>query len=134
MLASIRWPLALGAAVGAHVVLIAATVAWVALFAYVGHPGETESFYQQHAEQAAPVIAIVGGIPVFLAAGRYMGMAHREVAAATAWAAWAGYVAFELPMFFAGVDLAAFLPAWAASVATKLVAVHAGVKVGRQAG
>jgi cytochrome bd-type quinol oxidase subunit 2 len=53
-----------------EVILIAAAFAWVALYSYGVHPGESASYYQAYAENASPIVALVAGIPVFFLTGR----------------------------------------------------------------
>jgi hypothetical protein len=48
----IRWGAAFGGMLLAEVGQIAATFAWVALYSYLIHPGETPDFYRRYAQVA----------------------------------------------------------------------------------
>src|SRR5688500_15164831 len=55
----IRWGAAIGGMLVAEVAQIAAAFAWVALYSYLVHPGETPAFYQRYAEVAGPWVSVL---------------------------------------------------------------------------
>jgi hypothetical protein len=123
----IRWRAALGGMVVAEVAQIAAAFAWVALYSYLVHPGETQAFYQRHAEASGPWVSLLAGTPIFYLVCRWIG----SRAPFRAWA-----TAMALFGLFVVVDFALMLPWWplsprlvgftAASFLLKLVACHLG--------
>ena len=72
-LKNIRWGAALGGALAAESVLIAAAFAWVAIYSHFLHPGESLAFYQQYAQMASLWVSLFAGIPVFYLACRWIG-------------------------------------------------------------
>ena len=69
----IRWGAALGGMLLAEVAQIAAAFAWVALYSYLIHPGETPAFYQRYAELAGPWVSVLAGTPIFYLVCRWIG-------------------------------------------------------------
>jgi len=126
----IRWGAAFGGMLVAEVAQIAAAFAWVALYSYLVHPGETPAFYQRYAQASGPWVSLVAGTPIFYLVCRWIGSRDPSRAWATAMALFG---------FFALVDLALMLPALSAGTASprilgfvaalyllKLLACHLG--------
>ena len=123
----IRWGAALGGMLGAEVGQIAATVAWVAFYSYLVHPGETPAFYQRHAQAAGPWVSLVAGTPIFYLVCRWIGSRVPSRAWPTAMALFALFVVVDgALMFFAGPLSPRILGFMAASYLLKLVACHLG--------
>jgi hypothetical protein len=111
----------------AEVGQIAAAFAWVALYSYLVHPGETPAFYQRYAQASGPWVSLLAGTPIFYLTCRWIGSRDPSRAWPTAMALFA---------LFALVDLALMLPAGtpsprilgfvAASLLLKLLACHLG--------
>lgn len=112
------------AVLAAEALMIAAAFAWVAFYSYVMDTGHPSAYYQEYAQRASPMVALVLGLPAFYfvcrkIAGRGIGKAM---------AVFAVYSALEIPML-AGSDLS-LLPAWflPANFATKLLGCYLGGK------
>lgn len=67
----VHWPRAIAATIAAEVILVAATVLWVAVYSYVINPRQPVAVYHQHAQAAGPWVSIVAGVVVFSAIGRW---------------------------------------------------------------
>ena len=127
-LRDVRWGAALGGMLLAEVAQIAAAFAWVALYSYLIHPGETAAYYQRYAQEAGPWVSLVAGTPIFYLVCRWIGS---RGAARTAWP-----TAMALFALFVVVDLALSLAAGApssrlvgflaSSYLLKLLACHLG--------
>jgi hypothetical protein len=72
----------LGASAAAHVVLVAATFAWVAVYSHGVAPGQPLAAYEAHAQVAGPWVAVLGGVPLFYAIGRRGGPTRAQIALA----------------------------------------------------
>jgi hypothetical protein len=108
----IRWGLALGGASGAFVVQIAAAFAWVAIYSYALHPGESLAFYQQYALIASPWVSIILGFPVFYLVCRWIGSRSPSRAWPTAMGLFGIYLVIDVPILFFGSNptMALWLP------------------------
>lgn len=122
----IRWGAALGGMLLAQVAQIAAAFAWVALYSYLVHPGETPAFYQRYAEVAGPWVSILAGTPIFYLVCRSIGSRAPARAWPTAMALFGSFVLFDLTLvLFSGAPLSPRLVGWlAASYLLKLLACH----------
>ena len=65
-----RWGYALCAALAALAVLIAMAYLYMVIYGHVLHTGETQAFYERHAQKASPVVAFLLGPLVFYLLGR----------------------------------------------------------------
>ena len=107
-ISGIRWSAAVAGALIAEVAMIAAAFAWVAIYSYLLHPGESPAFYQRYAELASPWVALLAGVPIF-----YL-VCRRTGGLATALAIFAIYFCFDAPIvIFASHPP---LPAWFVAV------------------
>ena len=70
MFSKIRWGAAVVGAIIAEVAQIAAAFGWVAVYSYFINPGQPVETYQAYAQNAAPWVAVVAGVPIFYAAAR----------------------------------------------------------------
>jgi hypothetical protein len=109
----------------AEVAQIAAAFAWVALYSYLIHPGETPAFYQRYAELTGPWVSVLAGTPIFYLVCRWIGARIPARAWPTAMALFGFFVLLDLPLALsAGTPsprLAGFI---AASYLLKLLACH----------
>ena len=103
-LKDIRWPAALGGTLLSLVVLIASAFAWVALYSYLVHPGESPAFYQRYAVRASPWVSLVLGFPVFYLVCRWIGSRSPSRAWPTAMGIFAIYLLLDLPLVLLGGD------------------------------
>lgn len=126
-ISGVRWRLAIAAAVVAQVVLVAATVLWVAVYSYAVNPGQPVAVYHGHARFAGPWISILAGVVVFYAIGRWW---IRSPATAAAWVAI--YVAADTAILWAvwDADTALAWPMIAASYSTKVICGLLGARHG----
>ena len=91
----VRWGAAIGGALAGEVILIVAAVAWVALYSYAIHPGETPAFYQRYAQRASPWVSLTAGVPVFYLVCRWIGARHPVQAWPTAMGVFGVYLALD---------------------------------------
>jgi hypothetical protein len=123
----VRWGAALGGALIAMVVLVAAAFAWVAIYAYLLHPGESEAFYEQYAIRASPWVSVAVGFPVFYLVCRWIGSRSPSRAWPTAMALFGIYLLIDLPLVFLGGDNPAVTPLYmAVNILLKFFGSHFG--------
>lgn len=121
----IRWGAALGGMLLAEVGQIAATFAWVAIYSYFVHPGETAAFYQHYAEVAGPWVSVLAGTPIFYLICRWIGSRNPARAWPTAMALFGFFLLLDgALMFSAGALPPRLVGFMAASFLLKLVACH----------
>ena len=97
----IRWGAALGGMLVAEIAQIAAAFAWVALYSYLVHPGETPAFYQSYAQISGPWVSLLAGTPIFYLTCRWIGSRVPSRAWPTAMALFGLFVLVDLPLVFA---------------------------------
>ena len=68
-----RWWLAIPFALGGMIVNLLVSLLYVVVYSYAIDPGHDETYYQVHAQVAAPYCSIVAGIPLMFLAGRWIG-------------------------------------------------------------
>ena len=123
----IRWGAALGGMLLAEVGQIAATFAWVALYSYLVHPGETPAFYQSYAQDSGPWVSLLAGTPIFYLVCRWIGSRQPARAWPTAMALFGLFVVLDVPLVFAaGTPSPRIFGFVAASCLLKLLACHLG--------
>jgi hypothetical protein len=127
----IRWGAALGGMLVAEAAQIAAAFAWVFLYSYFVHPGETPDFYQRYAQVASPWVSLLAGTPIFYLVCRWIGSRAPAQAWKTAMALFGLMVAVDLAVVLAVVLSAGMLSPRdvgfvAASFLLKLLACHLG--------
>lgn len=123
----VRWGAAFGGMLLAEVGQIAATFAWVAIYSYLVHPGETQAFYQRHAEAAGPWVSLIAGTPIFYLVCRWIGSRNPARAWPTAMALFGLFVLVDGALIFsAGTPSPRILGFVAASYLLKLLACHLG--------
>jgi hypothetical protein len=121
----IRWVAALGGMLLAEVAQIAAAFAWVALYSYLVHPGETPAFYQRYAEVAGPWVSVLAGTPIFYLVCRWIGSRKPSRARPTAMALFGFFVLLDLGLVLsAGAPSPRLVPFLAAGYLLKLLACH----------
>jgi hypothetical protein len=101
MSSSPRWLAAVGGSLLAHAALIAAAIAWVAIYSYLIAPDKDVSAYQAHARQSGPWVSLVVGMPLFYFLCRWIGRQAPARARATIWALLAIYLALDLTLLVA---------------------------------
>lgn len=111
----------------ADVATIAAAFAWVFLYSYLVHPGETSAFYQRYAQVASPWVSLLAGPPIFYLVCRWIGSRAPARARATAMAIFGLFVLVDVALLlFAGTPSPRLLGFVAASWLLKLLACHLG--------
>jgi hypothetical protein len=121
----VRWGAALGGMLLAEVAQIAATFAWVALYSYLIHPGETPAFYQRYAEVAGPWVSVLAGTPIFYLVCRWIVSRNPASAWPTAMALFGFFLLLDgALMFSAGLPSPRLIGFMIASYVLKLVACH----------
>ena len=123
----IRWSAALGGMLVAEIGQIAATFAWVAIYSYLVHPGETQAFYQRHAQAAGPWVSIVAGTPIFYLVCRWIGSRVPSRAWPTAMALFGFFVVVDFALILAaGTPSPRIIGFVVVSYLLKLLACHLG--------
>jgi hypothetical protein len=109
---SIRWGLAVGAALLAQASMIVISVLCVAVYSYAIHTGETQQFYSAFAMKSGPWISLVAGGPVFFLIARSIRRRAEASAFGTAMAMCGVYFAIEAAVLlsWSGENPAATLP------------------------
>jgi hypothetical protein len=122
----VRWRYAIGGAVAAEAFMIIAAIAWVAIYSYFIHPGETQAFYQGYAQAASPWVAVIIGIPIFYLVCRWIANRTNEQAMPTAMALFGIYLLFDIPVLLLTDNQ--YLPFWLAvfGYVSKLAACYVG--------
>lgn len=100
-MSEIRWGAALGGMLLAEVATIAAAFAWVAIYSYLIHPGETSAFYQRYAEVASPWVSVLAGAPIFYGICRWIVSRAPASAWPTAMALFGMFLILDLALIFA---------------------------------
>ncbi len=134
---TIRWGLAIVAALLAEITLIALSIACVAVYSYTIRTGETQEFYQAFARASGPWVSLIAGGPAFFLIARWIRRRAALAAFSTAMAmvalyhaiegivllAWPGDTSGALPFMIGGFFLKA-AGAWlgAGGVTTRAVA------------
>lgn len=110
-------------------VMIGLAYGWVAIYAYLIHPGETEAFYTAYAQVASPVVSLVAG-PIVFGLAAYLLVRRRADRGREVWWVLAAYLALDvLIVLTVAQDVASNLLIWIPNALTKT----AGVWVGRTA-
>ena len=126
-LQDIRWAAALGGTLLALVVLVAAAFAWVAIYSYLVHPGESPAFYQRYAVRASPWVSLVMGFPVFYLVCRWIGSRSPSRAWPTAMGIFAIYLLIDLPLTLFGGDNPSVTPLYLiVNLLLKFLGAHFG--------
>ncbi|MBC7894918.1 MAG: hypothetical protein H7066_05875 [Cytophagaceae bacterium] len=93
---SIRWGLAIVAALLAQITMIVISVICVAVYSYTIHTGETQEFYNAFASASGPWISLIVGGPVFFLIARWIRRRAPSAALGTAMAHAGIYLAIEV--------------------------------------
>jgi len=125
----IPWGWVIGTAIGLEVALVISAFAWVAIYSYLIHPGEAPAFYENYAQSASAVVAIVLGIPYWFFACRWVG--QKAGTRAVAMCVWAWFITFiiDFPLIFLAEQKAYYLLILAISHSTKVLAAYLGGRV-----
>ncbi|HJQ35572.1 MAG TPA: hypothetical protein VKB93_00390 [Thermoanaerobaculia bacterium] len=125
----IRWGAALGGMVVAQIAQLAAAFAWVALYSYLVHPGETPAFYQRYAQMAGPWVSLLAGTPIFYFVCRWIASRVRiSQAWPTAMALFGLFVLVDFALILSMTPSPRILGFTAASYLLKFVACHLGAR------
>ena len=126
----VRWGAALAGALTTEVLMIAAAFAWVAIYSYLLHPGESMDFYQKYATSSSPWVALIAGVPLFFMVCRWIGSRNPSKSLATAMAVFGIYFLIDAPIVLLGdnPEMARWFPA--VNYVSKLVACYFGGKSG----
>lgn len=123
----VRWGAAFGGMLVAEVAQIAAAVAWVAIYSYLVHPGETPDYYQRYAQVSGPWVSLVAGTPIFYLVCRWIGSRVPSRAWPTAMALFGLFVLVDGALVLSvGMPSPRILGFVAASYLLKLLACHLG--------
>src|SRR4030095_14330314 len=116
----------IGTAIGLEVALVISAFAWVAIYSYFIHPGETQSYYENYAQSASAWVSIVVGMPYWFFACRWVG--QKAGTRAVAMCVWAWFITFliDVPLIFLADQKAYYLLIVAISHSTKLLAAYLG--------
>jgi hypothetical protein len=116
------------AVLGTKILLFAAAFAWVAVYSHLVHTGETEAYYQAHAQRSSPVVAVVVGLPLYFFVARRLASRFGRSSgySPVAWF-WLGGLAIDLPIVLL-VSGAADLLTCLAAQACYLIATGAGAR------
>jgi len=93
---SIRWGLAVIAALLAHITLIIISILCVAVYSYAIHTGETQAFYESFARASGPWVSLIAGGPVFFLIARWIRRRAPSAAIRTAMAMAAIYLGIDV--------------------------------------
>jgi hypothetical protein len=93
---SIRWGLAVVAALLSHITLITLSIICVAVYSYAIHTGESQEFYNAFARTSGPWVSLIAGGPVFFLIARWIRRRAPYAALGTAMAMAAFYLAIEV--------------------------------------
>lgn len=126
-LTGVHWRRAVAATIAAELILVAATVLWVAFYSHVIDPGQPVAVYQRHAQTAGPWVSIVAGVVVFSALGRWW---IRSLRTALAWIAL--YVVADFAILWAASGMPPSLP-WPLVVASYTTKSMCGLLAARRA-
>ena len=122
----IRWGWVIGTAIGLEVALVISAFAWVAIYSYLIHPGEAQSYYENYAQSASAWVSIVLGIPYWFFACRWVG--QKAGTRAVAMSVWAWFITFliDFPLIFLAEQKAYYLLILTISHSTKVLAAYLG--------
>ncbi|HKO97622.1 MAG TPA: hypothetical protein VJU86_11555 [Pyrinomonadaceae bacterium] len=88
----IRWGWVALTVVGLEIALVLSAVAWVAIYSYLINPGHDQVYYENYAQFASPIVAIVVGIPYLFFACRWVG--RKAGTRAVAMGLWVWFILF----------------------------------------
>ena len=113
-------------AVGLVVAVTLAAFVWVGIYAYLIHPGEDNSYYQNYAQFASPIVSVVVGIPVWFFACRWIGRKAGNRAVAMCLSVWLIVPLIDIPLSVLAQATAYDWAKVAISDSTKLLAAYLG--------
>jgi hypothetical protein len=130
----IPWGWVVATAVGMEIATIASAVAWVAFYSYVIHPGEDSSYYQEYAQVASPVVAVVVTGPFWFFGCRWI--ARKAGTSAIAMSLWVWVLVFliDLPLMIVGRATGSAWVMFSIANSIKLVAAYLGGRAALAAG
>ena len=123
-----RWGRLLLGFLGVEAGMIGASIAWVAIYSHMLHPGQPMEAYHQHAELSAPWASFVAGPPAFYLLCRWASAGGRDVWRSPALGIYALYFLLDVTFFLLAYPR--HLPGWFAPVtfAMKGAAAYLGAR------
>lgn len=115
----IGWGRVAATVLAVEVALVLSAFAWVVIYSYLIHPGETPAYYESHAQFASPIVSVVAGIPLLFFACRWA--ARRAGTRAVTMSLWIWFVLFL-------IDLALILPGQPTAYIWTMVAISHSTK------
>jgi hypothetical protein len=124
---SIRWGLALVAALLSHITLIVLSIICVVVYSYAIHTGESQEFYNAFARASGPWISLIAGGPVFFLVARWIRRRAPSAALGTAMAQTGLYLALDVTVLLLWpADTAGAIPFVIGGFLLKLVGTRIG--------
>lgn len=111
--------------------MIAAAIAWVAIYSHVLRPGQDLASYEAYAREASPIVSLAVGIPAFFAAGIWLGRRLGPAGFATAGATAALFLVLEAAVILWVAQEPRPVGMFLANIPTKIVALLLGARAGR---
>ena len=122
------WLRIIGWALLIHIILIALSFIEVFIYSAFINPGHDQAFYNAHAMQSAPYVAIIAGIPVFFFVARWFARKWPDKKISIALGLSMAYIVIDLLVLIPyGVDFGSHALVFFLSFGTKLLAAFAGV-------
>jgi hypothetical protein len=123
----IPWGWVVVTAVGLEIAMVISAVVWIVIYSYLIHPGEDQTYYENYAKLASPVVSVVLGIPFWFFACRWV--TRKAGTRAVQMALWAWFILFiidvPLILFFGQPRLYDWMMV-AIAHSTKLLAAYLG--------
>ena len=98
----IPWGWVVVTAVGLEIAMVISAVVWIVIYSYLIHPGEDQTYYENYAKLASPVVSVVLGIPFWFFACRWV--TRKAGTRAVQMALWAWFILFiiDVPLIILG--------------------------------
>jgi hypothetical protein len=122
----IPWGWVVVTAVGLEIAMVISAVVWIVIYSYLIHPGEDQTYYENYAKLASPVVSVVLGIPFWFFACRWV--TRKAGTRAVQMALWAWFILFiiDVPLIFLGEPRLFDWMIVAIAHSTKLLAAYLG--------
>lgn len=122
----IGWGRVAATVLALEIALVLSAFAWVAIYSYLIHPGESPAYYQSHAQFASPIVSVVAGIPLVYFACRWAARKAGNRAVAMSLWIWAVLFLIDVVLFLVGKPTAYIWIMGGISHSTKLLAAYLG--------
>lgn len=122
----IPWGWVVVTAVGLEIAMVISAVVWIVIYSYLIHPGEDQTYYENYAKLASPVVSVVLGIPFWFFACRWV--TRKAGTRAVQMALWAWFILFiiDVPLICLGEPRLFDWMIVAIAHSTKLLAAYLG--------